>query len=254
MKYILFDTETTGNTELDRIIQVGAMIIDSEKYSQNTNYSENLFDNIVENKVIVYNELCKSDVKISLEAMEVHNITPEMIENKPSFKELGFYKALSENNNSSNYLIAHNIKFDLEMLQKEGFVNEYKLIDTLKCAKVIFPDLAYHRLQYLRYALGLYKIEQKAANELGISIKAHDAIGDVLVMKLLLDELAKYKTYEEMHKITKEPLISTKFPFGKYKGMSFAEIKEIDYKYLNWAVNNIDDQDLVYSIKKFLES
>ena len=28
-KYILFDTETTGNSEEDRIIQVGAMIIDS---------------------------------------------------------------------------------------------------------------------------------------------------------------------------------------------------------------------------------
>ncbi len=29
-KYILFDTETTGNNEEDRIIQVGAMIVDTK--------------------------------------------------------------------------------------------------------------------------------------------------------------------------------------------------------------------------------
>jgi len=29
IEYVLFDTETTGNGEEDRIIQVGALIIDS---------------------------------------------------------------------------------------------------------------------------------------------------------------------------------------------------------------------------------
>ena len=30
-KYILFDTETTGNQEQDRIIQIGAMIVHSKE-------------------------------------------------------------------------------------------------------------------------------------------------------------------------------------------------------------------------------
>lgn len=252
MKYILFDTETTGNTELDRIIQVGAIVLDSEAFSYSKNYSENLFDNIVENKPLIYNELCSSDVNISIGAMEVHNITPEMIANKPSFKQTKFYKMLEENNSSNNYLIAHNIKFDLGMLEKEGFKNNYKLIDTYKCAKVIFEKEEFHRLQYLRYSLGLYKIEDKEANNLGISIKAHDAIGDVLVMKLLLDELLKHKNYDELHEISKQPILSTKFTFGKYKGMSFEEVNNIDSGYLRWAVSKLEDEDLVYSIKKFL--
>lgn len=253
MKYILFDTETTGNGELDRIIQVGAMVLDSEKYeTKDIEYAENLFDSIKERDVLIYDELCSCDQEIAYEAMEVHNITPEMLVNKPKFHETKFAKMLNEYNSNENYLIAHNIKFDLGMLEKEGFKNNYKLIDTYKCAKAIFPDFNHHRLQYLRYFLGLYKIEQAEAKRLGIIIKAHDAIGDVLVMKLLLDELLKHKSYEELHEITKLPIISTKFGFGKYKGKSFDEVRAIDNGYLLWAMNNLDDEDLKYSIKKFL--
>lgn len=252
MKYILFDTETTGNKEDDRIIQVGAIVLDSEPFCE-VEYAQNLFENIQENKAKVYDELIKSDKEIAIEAMEVHNITPKMIENKPYFHDSNFAKMLKEFNSSENYLIAHNIKFDLGMLEKEGFCNNYKLIDTYKCAKAIFPNFDHHRLQYLRYKLDLYKREKAEADALNITIKAHDAIGDVLVMKLLLDELLKYKNYEELHEITKEPILSTKFPFGKHKGKSFAEIKAIDPGYLNWALNNLDDEDLKYSIQKFLK-
>ena len=65
--YVLFDTETTGNQEQDRIIQVGAMIVHSK-------------DNIE-----VFDELCSCPVPISVEAMEVHNITPDVIENQPTY-------------------------------------------------------------------------------------------------------------------------------------------------------------------------
>ena len=58
--YVLFDTETTGNQENDRIIQIGAMIIHSKE------------------NIELYDELCSSEVPISLEAMEVHNITPDL--------------------------------------------------------------------------------------------------------------------------------------------------------------------------------
>ena len=172
--YVLFDTETTGNQELDRIIQIGAMIVHSKE------------------NIEVYDELCSSDVPIALEAMEVHNITPDIIENKPPFSELAFAKKIEEYNQEENFLIAHNIQFDLGMIKKEGFENRYTIIDTFRCAKHLYPEMPYHRLQYLRYALELYKIEQEEADSLGIIIKAHDAIGDVLVMKLLLSKLGTY--------------------------------------------------------------
>ncbi|MGC9351990.1 MAG: exonuclease domain-containing protein, partial [Sulfurovum sp.] len=105
--YVLFDTETTGNQEQDRIIQVGAMIVHSKE------------------KIEVYDELCSSEVPISLEAMEVHNITPEVIEGKAPFSETQFAAKVNELNSAENFLIAHNINFDLGMIQKEGFENRY---------------------------------------------------------------------------------------------------------------------------------
>ncbi len=77
------------------------------------------------------------------------------------------------------------------MLEKEGFKNRMQLIDTLRCSKHLFPDSPYHRLQYFRYSLGLYRREDEEAGKYNISIKAHNAISDVLVMKLLLSELVK---------------------------------------------------------------
>jgi DNA polymerase III epsilon subunit-like protein len=59
------DTETTGAGEEDRIIQLGFMVLEGKK-------------------VDVYNDLCSAPLPIGYGAMEVHGITPEMIEGKPS--------------------------------------------------------------------------------------------------------------------------------------------------------------------------
>jgi DNA polymerase III epsilon subunit family exonuclease len=241
--YVLFDTETTGNQESDRIIQIGAMIVHSKDH------------------IDIYDELCSSDEPIKIEAMEVHNITPDMIENKPPFAQTKFATDINHYNNPSNYLIAHNISFDLGMLQKEGFESQYTIIDTLRCAKHLLPNSPAHRLQYLRYSLGLYKIEQQEASNLGITIKAHDAIGDVLVMKLLLSHLVKltqeqYSGINPMQKLaelTKTPVLMSEFKFGKYKNERIDEIASQDIGYLKWMRNNLDlDEDMKYTLDFYL--
>ena len=243
-KYILFDTETTGNQDEDKIIQIGAMIVHSK------------------NDIEVYDEMCSTDVNIKIEAMEVHNIVPSMLEGKDIFVNTQAYKKIQELNNEQNYLIAHNIKFDLTMIEKEGFVNQYSLIDTLRCAKHLYPDMPYHRLQYLRYALELYKTEKDEANKLNITIKAHDAIGDVLVMKLFLSKLVKrvmeeYPDYNPMQKLaelTKTPVLIQTFKFGKHKGKNIKEVAQEDSGYLNWMRQNMKDmdEDLKYTLDKVL--
>ncbi|OCL92430.1 exonuclease domain-containing protein [Arcobacter porcinus] len=243
--YILFDTETTGALEEDRVIQFGGMILDQK------------------GKMEVYDELCSSSIPIKLEAMEVHNITPDMLENKPRAIETNFYRRLEELNSSSNFLIAHNINFDLEMIKKEGFVNNLQLIDTLRCARHLYPELPYHRLQYLRYALNLYKSEKEEANKLNITIKAHDAIGDVLVMKLFLRELVAktrevYPNDNPMKKLvalSSTPVFVQTFKFGKYKGENISDVAQKDANYLNWMLNNMEDmdEDLKYTLSKVLQ-
>ncbi len=242
-KYILFDTETTGNGEHDRIIQIGGLIIHDK------------------NNIEVFDELCSCEVPISVDAMAVHHITPELIENKPKFIESNFYKELQKYNSNENFLIAHNISFDLEMVKKEGFENSYTIIDTLRCAKHLLADEKSHALQYLRYSLKLYKTETKEANKLGVSIKAHDAIGDVLVMKLLLSKLVetagnihgKKEIMEILARLTTEPVLLKIFKFGKYKDRAVADIAKEDFGYLEWMRKNLElDEDLRYTLDYYI--
>jgi len=243
--YVLFDTETTGNQEEDRVIQFGAMIVDQK------------------GKVEAFDELCSSDVEIKIEAMEIHNITPDLLIGKPKAVETSFYQKLEELNTNENFLIAHNISFDMGMIKKEGFVNQYQLIDTLRCAKHLFPELPYHRLQYIRYALELFKVEEAEASKHNITIKAHDAIGDVLVMKLFLTKLVAkcrqiypdYNPIEKLAELTKTPVFIKTFKFGKHKGKDVEQVAKEDAGYLNWMRTNMElDDDLKYTLDKVLGS
>jgi len=242
--YILFDTETTGNQERDRIIQIGALIIHSKSQIES------------------FDELCSTTVPISVEAMEVHNITPGIIAGKAPFDQTRFYRKINEYNRPENYLIAHNIQFDLGMLEKEGFENHYTLIDTVRCARHLFGDLPYHRLQYLRYALELYKEEEAEAKKLGITIKAHDAIGDVVIMKLLLSRLVREARVrfpdsdimQKLAELTRTPVLMREFKFGKYKGREIEEIANEDAGYLKWMRKNLDlDEDMRYTLDYYLD-
>ncbi len=242
-KYILFDTETTGNREHDKIIQIGAMVVHSK------------------DEIEIFDELCSTDVPISIEAMEVHHITPEIIADKAPFLETEFYQKINALNTPQNYLIAHNISFDLTMLEKEGFENRYTLIDTVRCAKHLLSQMPYHRLQYLRYALDLYKREEEEARRLGITIKAHDAIGDVLIMKLLLSKLVALAKeqfpgidiMQKLAELTQTPVMMRTFKFGKYKDREIEEVAHENIGYLKWMRNNLElDEDMQFTLDYYL--
>jgi len=244
-KFVILDTETTGTDEKDRIIQLGYMVLEPKKEIQ------------------IYNEFCFTDVPISYGAMEVHHITPEMIEGKVPCVQTEAYRQLSQLNTSGNYMIIHNAPFDLDMLSKEGFECKMKLIDTLRCAKHVYDDEEAHRLQFFRYKMGLYKDESKEAERLGIEIKAHDAIGDVLTLKLFLTKLRKkveekfpgVNPIDKMVELSSEPVfIKQPIRFGKYKGRTLTEIAAEDSGYLRWMLTGMEnlDEDMKYSIKKVL--
>ena len=242
-KYIILDTETTGTAEADRVIQLGYIVLGSKE-------------------IEVHNDFCSSDVPISFGAMEVHGITPDLIESKDICTNTSAYKRLEELNSDENYLIIHNAPFDIAMLEKEGFDVKMRVIDTLRVAKHIYKDEEAHRLQYFRYKMGLYKEEQKEADALNIVVKAHDAIGDVLVLKLFLSRLkeavvAAYPSenpVEKMVDLTNTPILIEKFRFGKHKDKTLAEVALSDAGYLRWMLSSMEnlDSDMKYSINHFL--
>ena len=106
MKFIILDTETTGTKEEDRIIQLSFLVTD-----ENNEIEE------------IEDTLCKPPLPISYEAMAVHHITPEMLENAETIHNTKSWDRLNELNIFENIMVIHNAKFDIEMLFKEDFEN-----------------------------------------------------------------------------------------------------------------------------------
>jgi DNA polymerase III epsilon subunit-like protein len=243
VKCIIFDTETTGLSHKDRIIQIGSIIFDNKNEDE------------------VYDELCFTDINIHPNATAVNGITNNDLIGKELFINTSFYKRLLELNTADNYLIAHNINFDLGMLKKEGFNPNLKLIDTLRVARHFIKDSISHQLQDLREHLNLFELEKEESIKYDVEIKAHDAIGDVLVTKLLFNKLIEFtkenypdiNPIEKMHHITCNPMIIEDIPFGKYKGEKIIDIAKNDYGYIKWLLS-LDDLniDLKYSLKMIL--
>ena len=236
MSFIILDTETTGFEKEDRIIQLAFLVYDGMNLEPFETY-------------------CSTDATIGFSAMAVHHITPEMLEGKIPLVDTEVYQFLEELNTEDNYMVIHNAKFDLAMLAKEGFVNKMKLIDTLQATRQLAPGLESHAMQYLRYHRGLYKEEKAVEEQLGVEIKAHDAMGDIVVLYLLLKRLLEKSTPEQLVELTGKPVLLSKFKFGKYRGKKISDIVVQDRGYLEWMIKNLKDldEDLKYTIRHYLK-
>jgi len=246
-KVIFFDTETTGLDELDRIIQIAVAV-----------YSKK--DGVV--SVEAFSEYCKAPVPISYQAMSTHHITPEKIANAPVFSELEPAKLLTDPvyDNPSNYLVAHNADYDLRMLLKEGVAPKCKVIDTYQVALHLFAhDKRFEcfKLQYLRYFLELYKQEEAEIARFypNRSIDAHDALGDVIVLALFFQYiLTHYRhqyTLDDLVALSNKPALIHYITFGKHIGKALNTIVWGDVKWADWALKNLDDPNMLYSINYY---
>jgi len=214
-----------------------------------------------------WNEECmefkyKPAEPICFEAMAVHHITEEDVAGLKTFEESGERCHLQKELNSC-ILVAHNAKFDIGVLEREGLTVP-NFIDTLKVARYLLPDMPNHQLQYLRYALHL---------DVSKAATAHDAVGDVLALEALFhnlfwktvdvmfddatidkvqgktnDELQEL-VHEKMIEISKKPSLVKVLRFGKYAGKDIVVVIKEDRNYINWLLGRVDlDEDLKYSI------
>ena len=207
MKIIVLDTETTGMLEKDRICQLSYLVLNEDFEIEE-----------------VHNDLCVPPLPISYEAMAIHHITPEMLEGKISCVQTKAYKRLLELNTPHNLLVIQNAAFDLSMLAKEGFTNEMNLIDTFRILRAYYPSEGSFSLQFKRYQWGLYKQEHTLAKKLGITIQAHDALSDVIVLKHLFERLCEEHSIPHMIVVCSEPMVLSHVPYGKHKGKKFLDV------------------------------
>ncbi len=236
MRTLFLDTETTGIDRGARLVQLAY---------KNALTGEEVCE--------YFNPPCE----ISYGAMSVHHITHEMVADKPAFAGSEHCSKLLSVL-SETICVAHNAPFDIGILRNEG-VEISTYIDTLQVAKHLLVSDK-HSLQYLRYSLGLVTRE----------VKAHDALGDVLVLEALFMHLAgivreKFRCatddeiVDKMLELTYEPVALNMFTFGKYKGKTFDEVRGTDRGYIQWLHTSESakpaadrNADLMHTLEKYL--
>lgn len=234
-RLIFLDTETTGNMPPDRLCQI-AFKVDDETFSG----------------------LYRPPVPITIESMAVHHITEKMVADKKAFIGSPEFEELQKIFETDAVFVAHNAKFDMMMLEKEG-LKPKTFIDTYRVARHLDTEgkIPSYRLQYLRYLLGIE-----------IDAVAHDAMGDVLVLEKLFDRLLKKimetenlsrdTAIEAMIDISSHPVLFKFFNFGKYKNQSIDEVAKNDPGYLRWLLeqkkqNPEEEEDWIYTLEHFLK-
>lgn len=196
--------------------------------------------------------LFKPEVPIQVGAMAVHHITASKVEHAPVFKGSSIAQELQQKLlGPDTILVAHNAKFDIDMLEKEG-ISVPRHICTRRV--ILWIDrsakLESHSLQFLRYYF-----------DVGVEAPAHDAMGDILVLEAVFDKLVNvilsHKTdwsYEDalnqfMH-LSVNPFELNVVPMGVHKGKTFDLVPK---SYLKWVIKEkVHSPDLVFTAKKWL--
>ena len=186
-------------------------------------------------------------------AMSVTKLVPEFLEKentKENTKSWVFLKDLLENTKEIVYLVAHNIKFDLEVLELSGIKpnSNVRLICTLKIANFINDST---NLQYIQCTLGYIKyfyrldlLRKQLDLKLGIDstkLENHNAIPDILDLFLIYKNFIKlYNASEEQFsELTSKDMLLNLIPFGKNKGERFDSLSINQLKYYSTLDGNV---------------
>jgi len=170
---IWLDTETTGFKE-PRMVQLAYK---TDKYT--------------------FESLYNPTKPIDEGAIGVHGITDDMVADKEEFNDTSDKKIL-QMLLDENVIVAHNAKFDLSILSIEGIMAT-RVICTYQCCLNILnrPNTkGNNKLQFLKNEFNLQVPE---------NVKAHDAMGDVIVLEQLfnyiIDQMGDVDMEEKINKM-----------------------------------------------------
>lgn len=123
MKYLVFDTETTGLSPVtDEITQLAYIIVDTDT------------DKVAK----TFNHLILGEVEIPLKLVQLTGITNEARQQGG----ISFCKAMEELQNDLNscqMAVAHNASFDVDMIGDGADFSDVDIIDTLAMARGYLP-------------------------------------------------------------------------------------------------------------------
>ena len=167
---------------------------------------------------------CKPDVPISFGSMAVTNIYEDQLVNEPSHTEL-IPEVIDD---SIEYLIGHNIDYDVNVAKNAGVTDNYKKICTLAIARWCYPLNTDHKLLALLHMLDFEFARRYAAG-------AHNAMYDVRFCGRILRILCfnnHITSMSELYRFSEHCRIPVYMPFGKHKGKLITEIPQSYKKYM----------------------
>ena len=224
-EFVCFDIEATGlDTKRDRIIEIAAVRF--------------TFNQILESK----ENLINPGISIPEKTIAIHHITDDMVKDKPPIEAVlnGYLHLMNQ-----HILIGHGITFDIAILDQAALqhgitshLTKLPYLDTLRMAR-LYGESPTNSLDTLRAHFNIQ------------SCGMHRAMSDVLINIEVFKRLSvQFKTTEALLKRLEKPILLKTMPLGKYKGRFF---QAIPLTYLQWAVRQDFDQDLLYSLKTELK-
>jgi exodeoxyribonuclease X len=228
--YLVVDVETTGfDPATDKVVEIGALWLDSA--------------GIVLDR---YESLVNPGREIPPESSAVHHILDEDVIGSPPLDD-----CLAGIHSRAPYdvLVGHNfVDFDSKFVEPLVTV---PMLDTMRLAQRLWPDLGSHKNMSLAYGL-------KLVGGPRASRMAHSALFDCvatgrILMALLGDleakgkepDIAKLGAWQMM------PRLLRKVGFGKHAGTLW---KDVPMDYLQWIVNKsgMTDPDILHTARTIL--
>lgn len=168
----------------------------------------------------------------------MHHIGPDEVFDAPRFSQAVFH--VKQRFPAPDILIAHAAAFERLWLAQE--FPGVPWLCSWKAALRIWPNAPRHSSQVLRYWLGLNV-------ETGPNMPAHRALADCSVTVELVRRLMEHATLKQMAEWEKEPAALPSLPFGKHRGLHWADVP-LDY--LGWVLTRDFGPDILFCVKKEL--
>lgn len=177
----------------------------------------------------VFDEYFSCPEPIALGALATHHILETDIAEKPSFDTFKMPPDVQ-------YLIGHNIDYDIKAIQKCQPDFTVKGICTLALCRMVWPELP-HTLSAMYYhVMDDLELARKHLRH------AHNAKADIyftgVILKTLVEQLG-IKGMNSLYIMSETARIPKYITFGKHKG---AAIKDLDPSYVTWLLRQ-DDLD-----------
>lgn len=253
------DTETTGATEEDRIIQSAHAVCFFDKTNNKIEFKHYMEEYIM------------PPLPIKPGAAVVHGIWKQDLIGAKPWSESKSKEELEYLCEKGALYVAHNSPFDIKMLSKEGIVWPLnKIFDTLRVARNIYLDnteLESRGLQYIRYFYDFDSKEDFADFVKQFKVKklqAHTALSDIIVLMYFFKFIFEEKLvnsieelFEFSYKISHEDILNYGNTLPKteklsvlVKGTYLNRGKVTDnIEFLNWAVSCKDKYKPSFSKK-----